>query len=86
MFPGNRVTVILFRFVPYQVPAIVAIGMWAVFQFLNGFGSIAMSEETGGGVAYMAHVGGFIAGVAFGLVGRGIWGGGPRRDLGSARG
>ena len=86
MFPGNRVTVILFRFVPYQVPAIVAIGMWAVFQFLNGFGSIAMSEETGGGgVAYMAHVGGFIAGVAFGLVGRGIWPGGPRRGMRYAR-
>ncbi len=82
MFPSNRVTVVMFRFIPYQVPAIVAIGMWAVFQFINGFGSIAVSEETGGGgVAYMAHIGGFVAGVAFGLVGRGIWGSGPRRDL-----
>jgi membrane associated rhomboid family serine protease len=80
MFPSNRVTVILFRFVPYQVPAIVAIGMWAVFQFINGFGSFAVSEQTGG-VAYMAHIGGFVAGVLFGLVGRGIWGAGPRRDL-----
>ena len=82
MFPGNRVTIIAFRFIPFQVPAIVAIGLWAVFQFLNGFGSIAMTEETGGGgVAYAAHIGGFVAGVAFGLVGRGIWGSGPRRDL-----
>jgi membrane associated rhomboid family serine protease len=85
MFPQNRVTIVIFRFIPYQVPAIVAIGMWAVFQFINGFGSIAVSEETGGGVAYMAHIGGFIAGVIFGLVGRGIWGSGPRRDLRYAR-
>ncbi len=82
MFPSNRVTIIAFRFIPFQVPAIVAIGLWAVLQFVNGFGSIAISEETGGGgVAYMAHIGGFVAGVVFGLVGRGIWGSGPRRDL-----
>ena len=86
MFPRNRVTVVIFRFIPYQVPAIVAIGLWAVFQFINGFGSIAVSEETGGGgVAYMAHIGGFVAGVVFGLFGRGIWGSGPRRDLAWSR-
>jgi membrane associated rhomboid family serine protease len=82
MFPANRVTIIAFRFIPFQVPAIVAIGLWAVFQFINGFGSIAISEETGGGgVAYLAHIGGFVTGVVFGIVGRGIWGSGPRRDL-----
>jgi membrane associated rhomboid family serine protease len=78
MFPSNRVTVIMFRFVPYQVPAIVAIGIWAVFQFISGFGAIATTDETTGGVAYMAHIGGFVAGVIFGLVGRTIWGSGPR--------
>jgi membrane associated rhomboid family serine protease len=72
LFPGNRVTVFLFRFVT-QVPAIIAIGMWAVLQFVNGFGSIAVSEETGGGgIAYMAHIGGFVAGVVAGLVARGL--------------
>ena len=71
LFPGNRVTVFLFRFVT-QVPAIVAIGMWAVLQFINGFGSIATSEETTGGVAYLAHIGGFVAGVAAGLVARSL--------------
>ncbi len=81
MFPTNRVTIIAFRFIPFQVPAIVAIGMWAVFQFINGAGAFAVTEETGGGVAYMAHIGGFVAGVIFGIVGRGIWGSGPRRDL-----
>ena len=65
LFPNNRVTVISFiTFIPfrYQVPAIVMIGIWALLQFVNGFGSIAVSEQTSG-VAYMAHVGGFIAGL-----------------------
>jgi membrane associated rhomboid family serine protease len=77
MFPGNRVKVI-FGLTPVLVPAIVAIGIWAVFQFISGFGAIATTDETTGGVAYMAHIGGFIAGVIFGLVGRTIWGSGPR--------
>jgi len=47
-----------------QLPAIVVIGFWAVLQFLSGFGSIAHTATSqGGGVAYMAHVGGFVAGV-----------------------
>ena len=77
MFPSNKVTVILGR-APTQVPAIVAIGIWAVFQFISGFGAIATTDETTGGVAYLAHIGGFIAGVIFGLIGRTIWGSGPR--------
>ena len=81
MFPRNRVTVVILRFIPVQVPAIIAIGLWAVFQFINGLGSIAVTEQTTGGVAYMAHIGGFVAGVVFGFIGRGIWGTGPRRDL-----
>jgi rhomboid family protein len=70
MFPGNRVTVFLFRFVT-QVPAIVAIGLWAALQFLNGFGQLYTTEETSGGVAYMAHIGGFVFGVLIGLLFRG---------------
>ena len=71
MFPTNRVTVFLFRFL-MPVPAIVAIGMWAVLQFINGFGAIALTEQTGG-VAYMAHIGGFVAGVVAGLVFRAVF-------------
>ena len=71
MFPTNRVTVFLFRFL-MPVPAIVAIGMWAVLQFINGFGAIAVTEQTGG-VAYMAHIGGFVAGVVAGLVFRAVF-------------
>lgn len=63
LFPGNRVLVLLLRF-PVWVPAIVAIGMWAALQVIGGFGA----PTEGGGVAYMAHIGGFVAGLAGGLL------------------
>ncbi|MEO7396775.1 MAG: rhomboid family intramembrane serine protease [Candidatus Limnocylindria bacterium] len=72
MFPTNRVTVLMLRF-PMRVPAIVAIGLWALFQFVNGIGAFAVTEETGGGVAYMAHIGGFVVGLLAGLVFRAIF-------------
>jgi membrane associated rhomboid family serine protease len=81
MFPTNRVTVIMLRF-PMQVPAIVAIGLWAVLQFVSGFGAIAVTDETAGGVAYMAHIGGFVAGVVAGLLFRMIFRE-PRRPRGA---
>jgi membrane associated rhomboid family serine protease len=75
LFPGNRVTVFLFRFLT-QVPAIVAIGMWAAFQFISGIGSVAGTDQAGG-VAYMAHVGGFVAGVLAGFLVRALLPRGP---------
>jgi membrane associated rhomboid family serine protease len=49
------------------VPAVFMLGLWILLQFVNGFGSIAVTPETGegasGGVAYLAHIGGFIAGM-----------------------
>jgi membrane associated rhomboid family serine protease len=62
MFPKQRVKVMMGRGVT-QMPAIAVIGMWIVFQFINGIGQLANTAETGG-VAYAAHVGGFVAGVA----------------------
>jgi membrane associated rhomboid family serine protease len=76
LFPTNRVTIIALRFIPFAVPAIVAIGIWAVLQFVNGYASIAVTEQTGG-VAYLAHVGGFVTGVVVGLIARGVTA--PRR-------
>jgi membrane associated rhomboid family serine protease len=75
LFPQNRVLVVLFRFLVY-VPAIVAIGMWAALQYFFGFASIFETQQTGG-VAYMAHVGGFVVGVAGGLLFRAM-GSSPR--------
>ncbi len=59
LFPHRRVTVMLLRMVT-QVPAIAAIGMWFAFQVISGLG---MLGGTGGGVAYGAHIGGFVAGL-----------------------
>ncbi len=80
MFPTNRVNVFLLRFL-VPVPAIVAIGMWAVFQFISGIGAASVAAETGG-VAYMAHIGGFVAGVLAGIVFRGVFHE-PRRPRGT---
>jgi membrane associated rhomboid family serine protease len=60
LHPRRRVTVILFRILT-QVPGYVAIGMWFVFQLIAG---VAMFGEKSGGVAYGAHIGGFLAGLA----------------------
>jgi len=67
LFPRNRVTVFIFRFVT-QVPALAAIGLWIVFQLINGLGAAVISSETVGGVAYLAHIGGFAAGLVAGFL------------------
>ena len=61
LHPTRRVTVILFRFLT-QVPAYVAIGLWFLFQLVSGLGMLGGGSQTGG-VAYAAHIGGFIAGL-----------------------
>jgi rhomboid family protein len=62
LFPTRRVTVLLSYFVT-QVPAFIAIGLWFVFQLISGLGMLG-SGSAAGGVAYAAHIGGFIAGLA----------------------
>ena len=48
------------------MPAIVVIGFWALLQVFSSFG--AMGQGDTGGVAYMAHVGGFVAGMVLTLL------------------
>lgn len=61
LFPQRRVRVIAIRLI-VAVPAWVAVGVWFVFQLVNGLGYLG--GGTGGGVAYAAHIGGFAAGLA----------------------
>jgi membrane associated rhomboid family serine protease len=61
LFPRGQVKVLMGRGV-IPMPALVVIGLWIVLQFVSGVGSITASVESGG-VAYMAHIGGFLAGV-----------------------
>ena len=67
LFPTNKVRALLFFFI-VTVPAVVAIGLWIVFQFVNGYGAIVVSDEIVGGVAYGAHIGGFFAGVVLAFI------------------
>jgi membrane associated rhomboid family serine protease len=61
LFPHRRVTAIVFRFVT-DVPAYVAIGIWFAFQIISSTSILGGGSQLGG-VAYAAHVGGFIAGL-----------------------
>ena len=72
LHPARRVTVILFRFLT-DVPAWVAIGIWFAFQLISGLGMLGEGSAQGG-VAYAAHIGGFVAGlvlIKFFDIGRG---------------
>ena len=69
LFPQGRVKVLQGQQV-IQVPALIVIGIWIVLQFFSGIGSIANTAQTGG-VAYMAHIGGFLAGFVLTFLFRG---------------
>ena len=59
LFPRRRINVLVLRSI-VAVPAIVALGLWIVLQIISGAGSLG---NGGGGVAYAAHIGGFLAGM-----------------------
>lgn len=60
LFPQRRVHVWAFITI-MAVPAFLALGLWIVFQVINGMG--ALGGEEAGGIAYAAHIGGFVAGL-----------------------
>ena len=66
LFPGVKVRGIIFLgwlSSLQEWPAWIVLGLWFVLQLISGFGSLGASAEYGGGVAFFAHIGGFIAGV-----------------------
>ena len=65
-FPTARISTLIplgFFITVVQLPAVIVLGFWFVIQFLSGMGSMAMAEA-GGGVAWWAHIGGFVVGMA----------------------
>ena len=70
LYPQNQIRTLLilgYFFTIRNVPAIFMIGIWALLQFVSGIGSIGPSAQTSG-VAYWAHIGGFIAGAVITLL------------------
>src|SRR5947207_9697406 len=61
LFPTNR-AVVLLGWIAMPMPAFIAIGLWFVFQLISGLGVLGSGSQQGG-VAYAAHIGGFIAGL-----------------------
>ena len=69
-YPGARVRTIIFLgifFTLARLPAIIVIGVWIALQFFSGLQSLAAGPQSGG-VAYFAHIGGFIAGALIALI------------------
>jgi membrane associated rhomboid family serine protease len=66
---GGRPVRVLMGGILTSVPSYVMIGLWIVTQVLSGFGSLG---QDGGGVAYWAHIGGFVAGLVLTFILRGM--------------
>lgn len=66
-FPGSQILTLVILFVFWfraQIPAVVFIGLWFLVQFLSGVGALGSSgANASGGVAWWAHVGGFVLGM-----------------------
>jgi membrane associated rhomboid family serine protease len=68
LYPKSRIVTLiplLFFFQVIEVPAILFLGVWFLMQFLSGLGSIvSVAAGSTGGVAFWAHVAGFVAGLS----------------------
>jgi membrane associated rhomboid family serine protease len=70
LYPQSRVLTAVFLIIFFdivEIPAVFFLGLWFLLQLLSGVGSLTISSS-GGGVAFWAHIGGFVAGVLIGLV------------------
>jgi membrane associated rhomboid family serine protease len=70
LYPGASIRALLFIFIFFtivRVPAWLMIVLWFAIQLLNGIASVTDAAQMSGGVAYGAHVGGFVAGLVLTL-------------------
>ena len=84
LFPGARILSLVFLGFFYQlleVPALIVLGFWFVLQLASGFAGFG-AETAQGGVAFFAHIGGFVFGVVVGVVLRITGAGTARRGPG----
>ncbi|MBA2688550.1 MAG: rhomboid family intramembrane serine protease, partial [Gemmatimonadaceae bacterium] len=81
LFPKRKVKVMMARQL-VDMPAFAVLGLWIVLQV---FSQITVAGGQTGGVAYMAHIGGFVAGLALIYLFGGRRGPLPPQDAGAAR-
>ena len=70
-YPSARITTLIPLFIFFwtiQLPAIVLLGYWFLIQFIAGFQMLSIQTATAGGVAWWAHIGGFVCGVLMALM------------------
>lgn len=70
-FPGAKITTIIPLFIIFwtiRLPAILVLGYWFLIQFVAGFQVLNIESASAGGVAWWAHIGGFVAGMVFALI------------------
>jgi membrane associated rhomboid family serine protease len=71
LYPQSRVLTAIFVLIFFdvvEIPALFFLGLWFLLQLLSGVGSLGVSNAAGGGTAFFAHVGGFVAGIIVGLI------------------
>lgn len=69
MFPTSKIKLfVVFIFSSINVPAILFLGIWILQQFMSGMGTLGATTSDTSGVAYWAHIGGFVFGVLGGFM------------------
>ena len=70
LFPRARIQSLVFLIFFYEliaVPSVVVLGFWFLLQLIDGFASLGVQAEAGAGIAFWAHIGGFVAGMLMAL-------------------
>jgi membrane associated rhomboid family serine protease len=70
LYPRSRILTLVFIFL-VPIPAVIILGYWFILQFLSGISSLAVGAGASGGVAWWAHVGGFLLGMLITSMARG---------------
>ena len=70
LFPRARIQSLVFLVFFYEliaVPSVIVLGFWFLLQLIDGVASLGLTDEAAAGIAFWAHIGGFLAGAALAL-------------------
>jgi membrane associated rhomboid family serine protease len=67
LYPGSRVRMNFLLFWNFNIPALVVLGYWFILQLFNGVASLG-ADSSSGGVAFFAHIGGFVGGLVVAFI------------------